>query len=91
MAVPAALLAAQDRPKRRKAEQMLAAAVQSMTLLLQNGAAGLDQLTQDEQATLEKDLGKAPGGWDSTHFKRLPLSSAWLNNYSALTSPTFKT
>jgi ATP-dependent helicase/nuclease subunit A len=63
------LLAAQDRPKRRKAEQMLAAAVQSMTLLLQKGPGGLDQLTQDEQAILEKDLGKAPGGWDHASFQ----------------------
>ena len=63
------LLAAQDRPKRRKAEQMLAAAVQSMALLLKEGPAGLAQLTQDEQAILEKDLGKAPGGWDRAPFQ----------------------
>ena len=63
------LLAAQDRPKRRKAEQMLAAAVQSMTLLLHKGPAGIDQLTQDEQAILAKDLGKAPGGWDHALFQ----------------------
>ena len=64
----ASLLAAQDRPKRRKAEQMLAAAVQSMALLIEKGPTGLAQLTQDEQTLLEKDLGKAPGGWDRALF-----------------------
>lgn len=64
-----ALLAVQDRPKRRKAEQMLAAAVQSMTFLLEQGVPGLIHLTEDERATLEKDLGKAPTGWDETAFQ----------------------
>ena len=36
----ATLLAAQDRPKRRKAEQMFAAAVQSLALLLEQGPPG---------------------------------------------------
>jgi ATP-dependent helicase/nuclease subunit A len=63
------LLAVQDRPKRRKAEQMFAAAVQALTLLLQEGPAGLAQLTQDEQAILEKDLGNAPAGWDAAAFR----------------------
>jgi ATP-dependent helicase/nuclease subunit A len=48
---------------------MLAAAVQSMTLLLEQGVPGLMQLTEDERATLEKDLGKAPAGWDETAFQ----------------------
>ena len=63
------LLAIQDRPKRRKAEQMIAAAVQALTLLLQEGPAGFAQLTQDEQAILEKDLGNAPAGWDAAAFR----------------------
>jgi len=65
----AALLAVQDRTKRRKAEQMLAAAVQSMTLLLEQGVPGLIHLTEDERATLEKDLGKAPTGWEEKAFQ----------------------
>ncbi len=65
----ASLLVAQDRPKRRKAEQMLAAAVQSMALLIEEGPTGLAQLTQDDQALLEKDLGTAPGGWDRAPFQ----------------------
>ena len=65
----ATLLAAQDRPKRRKAEQMLAAAVQSLALLLEKGMPGLADLPQDERAVLEKDLGKAPAGWDEAAFQ----------------------
>ncbi len=65
----AALLAAQDRPKRRKAEQMLAAAVQCLALLLEQGPPGLGHLSQDERAVLEKDLGKAPAGWDEGAFQ----------------------
>jgi ATP-dependent helicase/nuclease subunit A len=65
----ATLLAAQDRPKRRKAEQMLAAAVQSLALLLTEGPPGLAHLTQDERTVLEKDLGKAPAGWDERAFQ----------------------
>jgi ATP-dependent helicase/nuclease subunit A len=65
------ILAAQDRPKRRKAEQMLAATVQSLTLLLEEGPLGLVHLPQDERAVLEKDLGKAPAGWDDDAFQEV--------------------
>ena len=65
----ATLLAAQDRTKRRKAEQMLAAAVQSLALLLEQGPQGLTHISQDERAVLEKDLGKAPVGWDEAAFQ----------------------
>jgi ATP-dependent helicase/nuclease subunit A len=65
----ATLLAAQDQPKRRKVEQMLAAAVQSLALLLEQGPLGLAHLPQDERAVLEKDLGKAPAGWDAAAFQ----------------------
>jgi ATP-dependent helicase/nuclease subunit A len=65
----ATLLAAQDRPKRRKAEQMLAAAVQLLALLLEKGPPGLTHLPQDERAVLEKELGKAPAGWDAATFQ----------------------
>jgi ATP-dependent helicase/nuclease subunit A len=65
----ATLLAAQDRPKRRKAENMLSAAVQLLALLLEKGPPGLADLPQDERAVLEKDLGKAPAGWDEVVFQ----------------------
>lgn len=64
----ASLLAAQDRSKRRKAEQMLAAALQSLALLLEHGPPGLLHISQDERVALEKDLGKAPAGWDELAF-----------------------
>jgi ATP-dependent helicase/nuclease subunit A len=63
------LLDAQDRPKRRKAEQMLAAAVQSLALLLEEGPPGLAHMSEDDRAVLEKDLGKAPVGWDEAAFQ----------------------
>ena len=63
------LLAAQDRPKRRKAEQMLAAAVQLLALLLEKGSPGLADMSQEERLTLNKDLGKAPAGWDEVVFE----------------------
>jgi len=66
----ATLLAAQDRPKRRKAEQILAAAVQVLALVLEQGPPGLAHLTQDERAVLAKDLGKAPAGWDEVAFQQ---------------------
>ena len=65
----ATLLAAQDQPKPRKVEQMLAAAVQSLALLLKQGPPGLAHLPQDERAVLEKDLGKAPAGWHAATFQ----------------------
>jgi ATP-dependent helicase/nuclease subunit A len=65
----ATLFAAQDRLKRRKAEQMLAAAVQSLELLLKEGLPGLARLSQDERSVLEKDLGTAPAGWDEAAFE----------------------
>ncbi len=65
----ATLLAAQDQPKPRKVEQMLAAAVQSLALLLKQGPPGLAHLPQDERAVLEKDLGKAPAGWHAPTFQ----------------------
>lgn len=63
------LLTAQDRPKRRKAEQMLAAAVQSLALLLEQWPPGLARISQDERLALNKDLGKAPAGWDDGAFQ----------------------
>src|SRR5207247_3312539 len=65
----ATLLAAQDQPKPRKGEQMLAAAVQSLALLLTQGPPGLAHLPQDERTVLEKDLGKAPAGWHAATFQ----------------------
>ena len=56
----ATLLSAQDRPKRRKAEQMLAAALQLLALLLEEGSPGLAHLPQDEARHPGKRSGKGP-------------------------------
>src|SRR5262249_38691481 len=63
------LLSKHDRPNRRKVEQMLAAAVQSLTLLLDQGLPGLAHVSQEERLVLSKDTGKAPVGWDEAAFK----------------------
>ena len=64
-----ALLAAQDRQKRRKTEEMLAASARLLSLLLEEGAPGLVHLLQSERTVLEKDLGKAPAGWEKAAFQ----------------------
>jgi ATP-dependent helicase/nuclease subunit A len=48
---------------------MLAVAVQLLALLLEKGPPGLAHIPQDERAVLEKDLGKAPAGWDAAAFQ----------------------
>ena len=63
------ILTAQDRPTRRKAEKMLAAAVRSLELLLEKGPSGLEALAPDERAVLAKELGSAPAGWDQARFQ----------------------
>src|SRR5262249_35329777 len=52
-----------------KAEEMLAAALQSLTLLLEHGPPGLTNVSQDDRAALDKDIGNAPAGWNEAAFK----------------------
>src|SRR5205085_3863913 len=73
-----------------KVEQMLAAAVQSMALLIEEGPAGIAQLTQDEQALLEKDLGKAPGGWSSVSFQEAASLIGLAQQLLIVDQPYFK-
>src|ERR1051325_10836428 len=65
----ATLLSEYDRPKRRKVEQMLADAMQFLALLLDQGPPGLACVSPEERLFLNKDLGKAPAGWDNTAFE----------------------
>ena len=65
----ATLLSEHDRPKRRKVEQMLADAMQFLALLLDQGPPGLACVSPEERLVLNKDLGKAPAGWDNTAFE----------------------
>ena len=62
------LLDAHDRPKRRKIEQMLAAAVALITRLLTEGADAIDQLDPSIRQWLDKDPGQTLSDWDPQAF-----------------------
>ncbi|MEK7868779.1 MAG: UvrD-helicase domain-containing protein, partial [Nitrospirota bacterium] len=62
------LLDAHDRPKRRKIEQMLAAAVNVMKAILDQGAAGIQALSAADLELLKKDLGNPVAGWEKDEF-----------------------
>ncbi|MDH4186600.1 MAG: UvrD-helicase domain-containing protein [Nitrospira sp.] len=83
------ILAAQDRPKRRKAEQMLAAAIRALELLLREGPEGLGQLTEDERTVIKKDIGKAPAGWDDTTFLEASSTIELAQQLLAVDQPYF--
>jgi ATP-dependent helicase/nuclease subunit A len=78
------LLAERDRPKRRKAEEMLAATVRCLSLLLTQGPRGSGQLTPDERSIFEKELGKAPAGWDDAAFSELKQFVSLARSLSAV-------
>ena len=59
-----ALLAAHDRPKRRKIESMLAAAQALFAALAERGLESFDA----ERVELERDLGMQPAGWSGEEF-----------------------
>lgn len=63
------LLAAYDRPKRRKIEQMVAAAVALFERLMEQGPGVLQSWSEDERDLLGKDIGVAVGGWAAADFK----------------------
>jgi ATP-dependent helicase/nuclease subunit A len=92
------LLMAYDRPKRRKVEQMLAAAVSLMQRMSEKGLDGRQDLTAAEQEWLGKELGSAVAGWDTGDFKEaaalieaaqqlLSVDHAFLNDLLTLLSP----
>ncbi|OQW35241.1 MAG: hypothetical protein A4E19_16860 [Nitrospira sp. SG-bin1] len=68
------LLKTYDRPKRRKAEHMLAAAAAVMRLVSDSGLAGRRNVTAEEREWLDKDLGNTVAGWEKGDFKE----AAWL-------------
>ena len=63
-----ALLASHDRPKRRKVEQMLAAAIALLDLLIEKGSVGQQELSESDREVLKKDLGSPVGGWELSDF-----------------------
>lgn len=62
------LLAAHDRPKRRKVEQMLASTVSLIRLLVEQGPLGIQELPASEREWLTKDPGTCVAGWEKAEF-----------------------
>ena len=62
------LLAGRAKAKQLKADQMLAAALRCVVLVLEQGAPGVARLGDDDRAQLERDFGKPPLGWDQQAF-----------------------
>ncbi len=62
------LLESHDRPKRRKVEQMLAAAITLLDLLIEKGPEGQQELSESDRELLKKDLGNPVGGWELSDF-----------------------
>jgi ATP-dependent helicase/nuclease subunit A len=62
------LLDAHDRPKRRKIEHMLAAAIALMTLAQEKKAQAAEQLDSTAREWLEKDPGQMVSDWDAHDF-----------------------
>lgn len=63
------LLAAHDRPKRRKIEQMLAATLALLERLLDQGPSALPTWPLEERAVLAKDVGTQVAGWEPDDFQ----------------------
>lgn len=64
----AALLAAQDRLKRRRVEVLLAATRDLFDLLLERGLEGIEALPPEMREALDMNLGAAPAGWAEEAF-----------------------
>lgn len=62
------LLAAYDRPKRRKVELCLSAAQEVFRILLDQGSEGLHVLPDSVRAELSRELGTCPNGWSEEDF-----------------------
>lgn len=62
------LLDAHDRPRRRKIEQMLAAAIALMTLVQEKKAQAAEQLDSTAREWLEKDPGQMISDWNAEDF-----------------------
>lgn len=92
------LLNEHDRPKRRKVEQMLAAAASVIRLVASKGVAGREAVTAAEREWLDKDLGNAVAGWGDADFREagdlietaqqlLTIDHAFLNDLLTLLIP----
>jgi len=84
------LLDAHDRPKRRKIEQMLAAAVNVMKAIVDQGAAGLQALSAADLEWLGKDLGNPVGGWEKEEFSEAETIIKTAQQYQLVNDEFFK-
>ncbi|MDO9117694.1 MAG: UvrD-helicase domain-containing protein [Nitrospira sp.] len=84
------LLEAHDRPKRRKIEQMLAAAVNLMKAILDQGAAGIQALSTADLESLGKDLGNPVAGWEKDEFDEAESIINAAKQYQSVNSQFFK-
>jgi ATP-dependent helicase/nuclease subunit A len=85
-----ALLDAHDRPKRRKIEQMLAAAVSLMKAIVDQGAAGIQALSDADLEWLRKDLGNPVGGWEKEEFSEAETIIKTAQQYQLVNGDFFK-
>jgi ATP-dependent helicase/nuclease subunit A len=67
------LLDTYDRPRRRKIELMLAAAIALMTCVLEKGPQGVDELDPTLREWLEKDPGQAISDWADRDFSEAAM------------------
>lgn len=84
------LLEAHDRPKRRKIEQMLAAAVNMMKAILDQGAAGIQALSAADLESLGKDLGNPVAGWEKDEFDEAESIINASQQYQSVNNQFFK-
>ncbi|HSN04216.1 MAG TPA: 3'-5' exonuclease, partial [Nitrospira sp.] len=85
-----ALLDDHDRPKRRKIEQMLAAAATLMQLVANGGPAGIQTLPQEERECLAKDPGNIVAGWEKPAFTEAATLIKTANQLLLVNHPFFK-
>jgi ATP-dependent helicase/nuclease subunit A len=84
------LLDAHDRPKRRKIEQMLAAAVNLMQAIVDQGAAGIQTLSVADLESLRKDPGNPVTGWGKDNFLEASSIIETAQQYQSVNNDFFK-
>ncbi len=84
------LLDAHDRPKRRKIEQMLAAAVTVLRAVVDQGAAGIQALSAADLESLKKDLGNPVAGWEKDEFIEAESIINTAQQYQSVDTQFFK-
>ncbi|MCC6142024.1 MAG: UvrD-helicase domain-containing protein [Nitrospira sp.] len=84
------LLDAHDRPKRRKIEHMLAAAVNMMQAIVEHGVVGIQNLSVADQEWLKKDLGNPVAGWEKDEFEEATSTINTAQQYQSVNCEFFK-